>query len=138
MAGTPSLLTSGNGLVGNLQNTNGGFGVFAKQGTVAFGDTSAKTLFTLPAGAIVVDVFVDGTTAFNDSGTDLLDVGKTGTGNFFIYALDIAATGRKAPTKTNLGVSVGASAITVTATYTGQNANASTGAATITFLYAMP
>lgn len=103
------------------------------QGTVAYTDTTAKTLGTLPAGARILDIIVDVETAFNSSGTDLLDLGKTGTANHYINDLDIAATGRKAPTLTNLGKST--TPITVIATYVQSVADATTGSATVTILY---
>lgn len=103
------------------------------QNTVAYTDTTAKTLFTLPAGARILDIKVDVETAFNSSGTDLLDLGKTGTANHYINDLDIAATGRKAPTLTNLGAST--APITVIATFVQSIADATAGLATVTVIY---
>lgn len=138
MAATPNLLSQGAVAAGNVLNTNGGVAVFAKTATVAYTDATAKDLFSLPAGAVPIDVLVDVTTLFNDSGTDLLEVGKTGATTHFFGSLDVSSTGRKTPTRTNLGVSVGTSPITVQAKFTGQNANANQGAAVVTVLYIMP
>lgn len=121
-----------------LAYDNGEMGaVFAITGTVAYTDTTAKTLFVLPAKTLVVAVHVDVTTAFNDSGTDVLDVGKVGTGNHFRNDLDVSSAGQTLTGWSNLG-DVGASAVGVTATYAGQNANASAGAARVTFVCLQP
>lgn len=110
--------------------------VYQSRGTVAYTDTSAKDLFTIPANADVVGITVNVTTVFNDSGTDVLDVGKTGTGNHFRNDLDVSAGGQTVTGWSNLG-DVGGSAVTVTATYTGQNANSSAGAATVIFFWTL-
>lgn len=132
------LVTQETALVGNLKTTNGGIAVQSKRATVAYTDATAKDLFTLPAGAIPLAIFVDVATGFTDTGTDLLAVGKTGTAGHFFTGLDVAATGRKAPTLGNLGVSVGSAAITVIGTFTGQNGNAGAGSAVVTCLFIMP
>lgn len=107
--------------------------VLAAQNHFTFADTTAKTMFALPAGARIINIVVDVETAFNSSGTDLLDLGKTGTDNHYINDLDIAAVGRKAPTLTNLGVST--TPITVIATFVQSVADATTGSATVTVTY---
>jgi hypothetical protein len=117
--------------------TGGQKGVFAIQGTVAYTDTAVKTLGMLPRGAQILQMYVDVTTAFNDSGTDQLSVGKSGTNNHFVSALDVSSTGRKAPTLTNVPGTIGASDIAVVGIYAGQNSNASTGSATVTILYVL-
>lgn len=104
------------------------------RGFVLYTDTAAKTLFYLPANAFLIDVVVFVETAFNDSGTDLLDVGKLGTGNHYINDLSVVSAGKGAPTITNLG-DVGASGVGVTGTYIGQNANASAGKLWVTALW---
>lgn len=133
-----SILTQGRAVVGNLATTSGGVMIQAQRQAVTWTDTTAVTLFTLPADAVPIDIKVDVPTGFTDSGTDLLDIGITGTGNYFVNDLDIAATGRKAPTLTNLGVSVGSSPVDVTATYIPQNSNAAAGRAIVTVLYLVP
>lgn len=99
---------------------------------------TAVTIGTLPAGAIVVGGGVQLVTTFNDSGTDLLDIGTTADADEFATALVISAT---APVwiaadelATNNSYSDTAE-ITVTATYTGENANASAGVADIVIYY---
>lgn len=136
--GGENLLTQGRAVVGNLATTNGGVMIQAQRHDVRWTDTTATTLFTLPADAVPIDIKVDVPTAFTDSGTDLLDIGITGTANHFLNDLDVAATGRKAPTLANLGVSIGSSPVNVTATFIGQNTNAGAGRAVITVLYLVP
>ncbi len=46
------ILSGGTGKVGALRDNLGGHGEFVLEGTVARTDTTAKNLFTLPAGAI--------------------------------------------------------------------------------------
>jgi len=62
-------------------------------GAFTFADTTARTVFTLPKGAVITDFGVNVTTVFNSSGTDLLDAGITGTGDFFVNDLAVSATG---------------------------------------------
>jgi hypothetical protein len=57
--------------------------VNVKYAAFAYTDTTAKALFTLPKGAEIVGWNVNITTAFNSSGTDLLDVGDGTTANRF-------------------------------------------------------
>lgn len=116
-----------------LREPDGGV-VRALTNTVTFANTTAKTLFTLPANAIVVGITVDVTTAFNSSGTDLLDVGKSGTANHFRDDLNVAAAGQTTTGWSNLG-SVGSSPVIVTATYAQSVADAAAGAARVTFHY---
>lgn len=99
------------------------------------GSGVAKTIGTLPAGAVVHKTFsgVNVSTLFNDSGTDLLDIGVTGTADLFATDLSLAAVGWQ---PCDEAVSFyAAAAIDVTATYTGQNADATTGVAQIIIGY---
>lgn len=104
--------------------------------TVAYTDTTAKTLFTLPAGAVPVAVLVNVTAAFDDTGTDLLDIGITGDANYFADNLNVASAGQlvtgmdTAALYTQLAVPTA-----VTATYTGQNGDAAAGTAVIGVWY---
>jgi hypothetical protein len=62
--------------------------------TILYSNTSATTIVTLPEGAVVWDIQVYINTAFNGSGTDLLDVGITGSGERYEADLDLS-TGSK-------------------------------------------
>lgn len=111
--------------------------IYSITNTVAYTDTTAKTLGYLPRGAVPVQIFVDVATAFNSSGTDQLSVGKSGTTNHFISALDVSSTGRKSPTLTNVAASIGTSDIAVVGIYAQGVADASAGSATVTILYTL-
>lgn len=111
--------------------------VFCVRGDVAFGDDgSAVTLGIIPAGAEVVGITVDVTTAFDDTGTDLLDVGTSSTGTHFRADLDVSATGQTLTGWSNLG-GVGTSPITATAQYDGANGDSTAGACTVAIFYVM-
>jgi hypothetical protein len=114
-----------------------GGAVAVKYGTVAHTDTTAKDLFTLPEGAVVVGITVNVSTAFTDTGTNLLDIGISGTGNYYANDLNVATVGQivtgmqvarlfEAPLE---------APSTVTATFIGQNADAGAGLATVCFFY---
>ena len=108
-----------------------------KYATIAYTDTTAKDLFTLPEGAVVTGIVVDVTTAFNDGGTNLLDIGITGTGAYYVNDLSVASAGQ--PAVTVVAGRLFATALTeptvVTATYIPGTPDASAGVATIAFRY---
>lgn len=108
--------------------------VFAKKATVTYQNTTTKNLYTLPKNAVVLAYLVDVDTAFNDSGTDLLDIGKVGTQEHFAADINVATAGQIWAQQTNLG-DTGDYPVVVTGTYTGQNSNATAGSATVTCLY---
>jgi hypothetical protein len=58
--------------------------------TISFQNTSSSVVINLPIGAVVWDVQVYVETAFTGTGTDLLDVGITGTGEKFTADLDLS------------------------------------------------
>ncbi len=113
-----------------------------KYGSLTFenGAANPAELFTLPEGAVIVGWLVNVTTAFNDTGTDVLDLGDGTTANRFANDLNVASAGQivtgfdpdelfdalDAPT-------------TIHATYVGENAGgvgaASAGAATVAAFY---
>ena len=98
--------------------------------TVAYTNTTDKTMFTIPANANIAAIQVDVNTAFNDSGTDVLDVGKSGTTTHFRNDLSVTATGQTITGWSNLG-DVGTSDISVVALYAGQTGDATAGQATL-------
>jgi len=101
-------------------------------------DATAKDLFALPAGAVLIGFQVFVTEAFNDTGTNEGDIGLKGTADdHYAAGVDVSTAGLKAPTYTNLGV-IGAGGAVITGKFTGQNSDASQGAATVVALYFMP
>lgn len=97
----------------------------------------------LPANATVIGGGVHVVTAFNDSGTDTLDVGFTGGSstadpNAYATLLDLSAVGFIAldelAATTNIKQTVDT---TVTCIYNGQNNNASAGVAEVYITYVL-
>lgn len=108
----------------------------AQRATLAHTDTTAKDLFTLPAGAVIIAFVVNVSTNFDDTGTDLVDIGDATTADAFVADLDVSSAGMQ------LVASADETALSadtlVKGIFTGQNGNASQGAATITALYIVP
>lgn len=63
--------------------------------TLAYTNTTSKALFTIPAGAYIVSWTLNVTTLFDSDGTDLVDIGITGTAEKFAANVDVATTGLK-------------------------------------------
>lgn len=110
-------------------------GVVAIQGDVTYLNDTATTLFSLPAGATPLFAVVQVATAFNDSGTDLVDFGVPGTADAFASDVDVSATGSFLVTLANANLT-GPTAFT--ATYIGANSDATAGRLTVTVVYATP
>lgn len=114
-----------------------GGAVAVKYNTLAYTDTTAKTLFTLPAGAVIVDVLVSIGTVFNAGDANVIDVGLGSTAN--AIANDLAA-GSLAQLRTGYtAAALFATPLTVptavTATFVPTGTPATTGAATIAVFY---
>lgn len=112
--------------------------VMRKKGIINYNDAQDKVLFTLPAGAVPLLWIIDKSTAFNDSGTDQLNLGDGTTYNQFLSALDVSATGQVV---TGFVVGKLGAQLTVdtdiTARYVGQNADATAGKATVICLWSL-
>lgn len=117
-----------------------GSAAVSQSATVAFSDAgTAVNIAVIPAKSQILEIYVDVITAFNSSGTDLLDLGVSGTANLFADNLDLSAQARVLGTSdvsqiTNY-VNTGASQITLQATYSQSVADASAGSARVTVLY---
>jgi hypothetical protein len=108
----------------------------AQRATLAYTDTTAKDLFTLPAGAVIIGFVFNVTTQFDDSGTDLIDIGDGTTPDRFVSDYDGETTGIALVASAD---EAALSAETVVkGLFTGQNSNAANGAMTITCLYIVP
>jgi hypothetical protein len=107
--------------------------------TVTYEDSTARTIFTLPEDAMVIDITVDVAQAFNDSGTDFLDVGIPGTGDYFIDGLDVDTEGVHRYGATGFEpkgfITFSGGEMPITAQFLGQNGNADEGSAIIAFYY---
>jgi hypothetical protein len=73
--------------------TNIGGVVSAIQYTVNFGDT-VDAIGTLPAGANILNIYMDVTTAFNGTGATI-SVGTSGTPTAFAAATSVTSAGRE-------------------------------------------
>lgn len=137
-------LDAGSGF-GHSSATNEGV-VFTLYNTVAYTDTSNKTMGVVPANANVIDAQLVVTTAFNSSGTDALDCGTTsGDPDEYVDNLDASAAGMNragdaadmpiAPGAGEIPTDVGGSDITVLCKFTQSVADATAGAATFVLHY---
>lgn len=104
--------------------------------TVLFSQSGQQlTVGCIPSGSVIL-VPISGalvTTLFNDSGTDLIDIGITSNDDLYATDLDVSSIGLK--TLDEAVTMLVSSDTTITATYTGENANATTGQAEIVIGY---
>lgn len=113
--------------------------VYCQRATLAYTDTAAKTLFTIPDGAVIVGWVLSVTTLFNSDGTDLVDIGVTGTAEKFAADVDVSSTGLKSTGIVAAQVgAVQSGAQVVKGIYTNGGSAASTGAMTILCYYFTP
>jgi hypothetical protein len=99
-------------------------------------DTVQTTIITLPANAVIWDVGIDVTTAFNDSGTDYLDIGTTSSADALINDYDVSTTSFINQLLSGSPYKI-TSSTNVTFIYTGQNDNATQGQAFIYIHYSL-
>jgi uncharacterized membrane protein len=107
--------------------------------TIAYTDTSAITIGTIPANSQIINVNIDVTTAFNAGTTNNVTVGKTGSAAAYVASTAVGSTGRASVATTGVysaWANVGTSDVdyaTVTFSQTGTAATA--GAARVTIVY---
>lgn len=106
---------------------------------ITFGNTAAVTVGKIPAGSSVIGGGVHVVTAFNDSGTDVVNIGYIGAttvASAYGSSLDVSAVGLivldELASTTNIQGTV---EHTVTAIYVGGNSNATAGIADVIILY---
>ena len=107
-------------------------------GTVVFGNAAAVTIGSVPAGAQIVNIHIDTTTAFNAGTTNTMTVGTSGAAAAYAAATAVGPLGRASVATTGVysaWPTVGASDVTVTANYSQTGTAATTGAATVTIVY---
>jgi hypothetical protein len=106
--------------------------------TIAFSNTSAVSIGTLPANAQIIDINIDTTTAFNAGTTNTVTVGKTGSAAAFVTATDVGTAGRESVATTGVysaWATVGTSDIDATVTFAQTGTAATAGAARVTIVY---
>jgi hypothetical protein len=107
--------------------------------TIAYTNTTAVTIGTIPANAQIVDINIDVTTAFDAATTNTVTVGKTGSAAAYVAATSVGTAGRASVATTGVysaWANVGTSDVdyaTVTFSQTGTAATA--GAARVTIVY---
>ena len=107
-----------------------GGALMSRFGTLDHTDTTAKTLFTLPKGAIITRIMVDVTEAFNDGASNDLDIGLGGTANALADDLDVTNIGQIVTGMASYSLTPLTTATDVTVTFVPGTA-ATTGEATV-------
>ena len=100
--------------------------------------TATDTTVVIPANSQIVSIDVNVEIAFNDSGSDLLEVGSSADTDLYVNDTVIAAIGSIAMGTAALCANwkdIGTSDIVVGYIYNGANNDASAGAATVTINY---
>jgi hypothetical protein len=123
------------------QVTNIGGVLSAVTNTIAYTDSSAVTIGTIPANAQIVDINIDVTTAFNAATTNTIAVGKSGSAAAYAAATGVGSAGRASVASTGVysaWADVGSAEVAVTATYAQTGTAASAGAARVTIVYRSP
>lgn len=120
------------------QVTNIGGMLSAVTTTFAYTDSTAVAIAMIPAGAQIVDINIDVTTAFNAASTNTVTVGKTGSAAAFVASTSVGSAGRISVATTGVysaWANVGTSDVYATITYSQTGTAASAGAARVTIVY---
>jgi len=126
--------------MGNIVTNIGGV-LSAVTNTVAYSDSGAVTIGTIPANAQIVDINIDVTTAFNAGTTNTVTVGKSGSAAAFVASTSVGSAGRASVASTGVysaWADVGAAEVPVTATYAQTGTAATAGAMRVTVVYRSP
>jgi len=136
---------------GTISNTTGttvgtnvanvGQVIMSQTFSLAFGQEGAdvSSSVVIPANSQIISIDINVETAFNDSGTDLLDIGIVGNSDLYVDDAVISAIGPVALGTTGLCSTwkdVGTSDVKIAFIYNGANQDASAGACTVTITYA--
>ena len=100
--------------------------------------SATDTTVVIPANSQIVSIEVNVETAFNDSGSDILEVGSSADTDLYVNDVSIAAIGKIALGTAALCANwkdIGTSDIKIGYIYNGANNDASAGAATVTISY---
>ena len=100
--------------------------------------SATDTNVVIPANSQIVRIDVNVETAFNDSGTDLLEIGSSADTDLYVNDVAISAVGKIALGTAALCANwkdIGTSDIKVGTIYNGANNDATAGAATATVSY---
>ena len=106
--------------------------------TIAYTNTSAVSIGTLPANAQIVDVNIDVTTAFDAGTTNTVTVGKTGSAAAFVTSTSVGSAGRASVATTGVysaWANTGSAEVDATVTFAQTGTAATAGAARVTIVY---
>ena len=106
--------------------------------TIAYTNSSAVSIGTLPANAQIVDINIDVTTAFNAATTNTVTVGKTGSAAAFVASTSVGSAGRASVATTGVysaWADTGSAEVDATVTFSQTGTAASAGAARVTIVY---
>ena len=120
------------------QVTNIGGMLSAVTTTFAYTNATAVTIATIPAGAQIVDINIDVTTAFDAGTTNTVTVGKTGSAAAFVTATSVGSAGRASVATTGVysaWANTGSSDVSAIITYSQTGTAATAGAARVTIVY---
>jgi uncharacterized membrane protein len=120
------------------QVTNIGGMLSAVTTTIAYTNSTAVTIATLPANAQIVDINIDVTTAFNAGTTNTVTVGKTGSAAAYVTSTSVGSAGRASVASTGVfsaWADTGSSEVSATITYSQTGTAASAGALRVTIVY---
>ena len=100
--------------------------------------SATDTTVVIPANSQIVSIEVNVETAFNDSGTDILEIGSSADTDLYVNDVAISAVGKIALGTAALCANwkdIGTSDIKIGYIYNGANNDATAGAATATISY---
>ena len=106
--------------------------------TIAYTDTAAVSIGTLPANCQIVDINIDVTTAFNAGTTNTVTVGKTGSAAAYVASTSVGSAGRASVASTGVysaWANTGTSDLDATVTFSQTGTAATAGAARVTIVY---
>jgi len=107
-----------------------------RDSTVA-SNTSPNTVMTLPAGAVIWDIQMDITELFDGSGTNYLEIGRTGDADYFVNDYDLTSgTGFQTMSLLHIPYRSTAS-IDITFEFTDENSDAFDGKAYFYIKYSL-
>ena len=120
------------------QVTNIGGMLSAVTTTIAYTNATAVTIATIPAGAQIVDINIDVTTAFNAGTTNTVTVGTSASAAAYVTSTSVGSAGRASVATTGVysaWANTGSSDLSATITYSQTGTAASAGAARVTIVY---
>ena len=118
--------------------TNIGGMLSAVTTTVAFSNSTAVTIATIPAGAQIQNVHIDVTTAFNAATTNTVTVGTSASAAAYVTSTSVGSTGRASVATTGVysaWANTGTSDVVATITYSQTGTAATAGALRVTIIY---